>query len=54
MCDNTPGSFVCVCAAGYQLVEGNCIGKTLHLVNSVKLAATVCGGCINRLQNRAF
>ena len=53
MCDNTPGSFVCVCAAGYQLVEGNCVGKNLYVVNSVKVATSVCGS-ITRLQNWAF
>ena len=48
MCDNTPGSFACVCAAGYQLVEGNCVGENLLVVNYIKIATTACD-CITRL-----
>ena len=36
VCDNTPGSFICVCATGYQLIEGDCVGENLLTVNTLK------------------
>ena len=40
-CINTPGSFVCVCAAGYQLVEGNCVSE-IFIVNAVTGTVSRC------------
>jgi len=33
-CENTLGSFRCVCRTGYKLLENSCIGKSNHVTHN--------------------
>ena len=40
-CENSPGSFVCVCEEGYLLQDQDCVGKCL-------LTGSICLECVMR------